>query len=213
MWHELHFMVSEQQEYLDSIENNVQQTKDYIIQATMELQKGHEHQKKTRKTCHLFFFLHILREELSTYACTFVFTTDAIFPYLCLLGCSANHSGRAWGLRNQRGVANDLFLLFLDDSKKKREGKGKGFTCFEIAKKKTNKSKRKKNIIIIWWCGSLCCTNYQSSGKSIELKTRFKLTKVFSLGYISKKKNVIFSFSSFNANTAQKKKSLQLQTK
>ncbi|ETO20248.1 hypothetical protein RFI_16967, partial [Reticulomyxa filosa] len=49
MWHELHFLVSEQQEYLDSIENNVSQTKEYIAQATVNLAKAEKSQKTSRK--------------------------------------------------------------------------------------------------------------------------------------------------------------------
>ncbi|ETO33039.1 syntaxin 1B-like protein [Reticulomyxa filosa] len=49
MWHELNFLISEQQEYLDSIENNVLQTKDYVAQATVHLQEAEKSQKKARK--------------------------------------------------------------------------------------------------------------------------------------------------------------------
>jgi len=52
MWQELNFLISEQQEYLDSIENNVQETKEYVAQATVHLQKAEKSQKFTRKlTC------------------------------------------------------------------------------------------------------------------------------------------------------------------
>ncbi|ETO26141.1 syntaxin 1A-like protein [Reticulomyxa filosa] len=49
MWHELNFLISAQQEYLDSIENNVEQTKHYVAQATIHLGKAEKSQKTSRK--------------------------------------------------------------------------------------------------------------------------------------------------------------------
>jgi len=49
MWQELNFLINEQQEYLDSIENNVQQTKEYITQATDHLKSAEKSQKTSRK--------------------------------------------------------------------------------------------------------------------------------------------------------------------
>jgi len=49
MWNELNFLTSEQQEMIDSIDNNVQRTNEYVHQATANLEKAEEHQKKSRK--------------------------------------------------------------------------------------------------------------------------------------------------------------------
>jgi len=46
MWNELNFLTSEQQEMIDSIDNNVQRTNEYVHQATANLEKAEEHQKK-----------------------------------------------------------------------------------------------------------------------------------------------------------------------
>jgi len=49
MWQELNFLINEQQEYLDSIENNVLQTKDYVEKGVENLRSAEKHQKKARK--------------------------------------------------------------------------------------------------------------------------------------------------------------------
>eukprot|EP01084_Bolivina_argentea_P280832 480340_1 len=49
MWMELNVLVTEQQEMLDMISKNVEETRDYVKSATMHLTKAEEHQKTSRK--------------------------------------------------------------------------------------------------------------------------------------------------------------------
>eukprot|EP00483_Globobulimina_turgida_P006217 UN06227 len=49
MWMELNVLVTEQQEMLDQIQNNVEETRDYVKSATKHLQQAEENQKCSRK--------------------------------------------------------------------------------------------------------------------------------------------------------------------
>mmetsp|Transcript_20265 Transcript_20265/g.24991 ORF Transcript_20265/g.24991 Transcript_20265/m.24991 type:complete len:346 (+) Transcript_20265:84-1121(+) len=66
MWTELHILISEQQEYIDQIENNVMMTKDYVKSAVKQIKSAEVHQKKARKAsfylliCCVIFCLIVL---------------------------------------------------------------------------------------------------------------------------------------------------------
>ena len=49
LWMELNVMVSEQQEHLDRIEANVEETKNYVKKGVVNLEKGEKKQKSARK--------------------------------------------------------------------------------------------------------------------------------------------------------------------
>ena len=57
MWNELHTLIIEQQEILDNIENNVLQTKDYVMSGVKHIHKAEEHQKQSRKVKNILFVL------------------------------------------------------------------------------------------------------------------------------------------------------------
>lgn len=50
LWGNLGILIDEQQEFLDKIENNVEQTLDYVKKGQKQLQKAEKSQKKARKT-------------------------------------------------------------------------------------------------------------------------------------------------------------------
>ena len=49
LWQELSVIITEQQELLDNIENNVVQTRDYVQSGSKHLEKAEKHQKMSRK--------------------------------------------------------------------------------------------------------------------------------------------------------------------
>jgi len=49
LWMELNVMVSEQQEHLDRVEANVEETKNYVTKGVLNLEKGEKKQKSARK--------------------------------------------------------------------------------------------------------------------------------------------------------------------